>query len=103
MEITDNNFETEVLKSNVPVLLDIWALWCKPCRALLPIIEELTNEYEGKVKVGKLDVDNSPEVAANYGIRSVPTLMFFKNGEEVERIIGVVSKQEISEKLDMML
>ncbi len=103
IEVTDNTFEAEIKNSAIPVLIDFWAVWCGPCRAIAPSIHELAGEYAGKAKICKVDVDNSPEIAAEYGIRSIPTLVFVKNGAETDRIIGIVSKQEIIEKLDTML
>ncbi len=102
-EFTDGNFEQEVMKSDMPVLIDFWAVWCGPCRLIAPLIEELAGEYAGKVKIGKLDVDNNPDVAMKYGIRSIPTLLVFKKGEVVDRIVGAASKPKIAEKLDTVL
>ncbi len=90
---TDQNFEKEVLKSEKPVLVDFWAPWCGPCQMVSPLIEELAKEVEGKVKVGKLNVDENPQVAAKYGIMSIPTVIFFKEGKEVVRQIGLESKE----------
>lgn len=100
IELTDANFESEVLQSDVPVLVDFWADWCAPCRAIAPAVEEIADEYEGKAKVGKLDVDNNQQVAMEYGIRSIPTLLIFKNGEVAEQIIGAVPKTQLSSKLN---
>ncbi len=100
LEITDDNFEEEVLKSDLPVLIDFWAAWCGPCRMIAPLVEELAGDYEGKVKVGKLDVDNNQQTAIKYGVRSIPTLLVFKNGEVKDTIIGAVPKTQISQKLD---
>ncbi len=97
--ITDQNFETEVLKSSQPVLIDFWAVWCGPCRAIAPVVEQLAGEYEGKVKIGKLDVDENPETAVKYGVRSIPTLLLFKNGQVVDTIIGAVQKNVIVQKM----
>jgi len=97
--LTDANFETEVLQSNVPVLIDFWATWCGPCRMIAPSIEELAGEYLGKAKVCKLDVDNNPQTATNYGIRSIPTLLIFKGGKVVDNIIGAVPKSAIEDRL----
>lgn len=97
--ITDQNFETEVLKSDLPVLIDFWAVWCGPCRAIAPIVEQLAGEYEGKVKIGKLDVDENPDTAVKYGVRSIPTLLLFKNGQVVDTIIGAVQKNVIVHKI----
>jgi thioredoxin 1 len=90
---TDQNFEKEVLKSEKPVLVDFWAPWCGPCQMVSPLIEELAKEVEGKVKVGKLNVDENPQVATKYGIMSIPTVIFFKEGKEVVRQIGLESKE----------
>jgi len=100
IEITDDNFESEVIKSDLPVLIDFWAAWCGPCRMIAPIVEELAGEYNGKVKIGKLDVDNNQQTAIKYGVRSIPTLLVFKNGEVKDTIIGAVPKSQISQKLD---
>lgn len=100
VELTDGNFDTEVIESNTPVLVDFWAVWCGPCKIIAPVIEELADEYDGKVKVGKLDVDNNPDVAMKFGIRSIPTLLVFHNGEVVDSIIGAVPKTYIAEKLN---
>ena len=101
--LNDANFEQEVLRSDVPVIVDFWAEWCAPCRIIAPIVEQLATEYEGKLKVGKLDVDNNPQVSMKYSIRSIPTLLIFKGGEPVEQIIGAVPKQTIVEKLQPYL
>jgi thioredoxin 1 len=103
IEITDSNFEQEVLKSDVPVLIDFWAVWCGPCKMIAPYVQEIANEYSGKIKVGKLDVDNNPQVSMQYGIRSIPTLLIFKGGKIADQIIGAVPKNMITGKLDAQL
>src|SRR3989338_926554 len=95
---TDDNFEEEVLKSDMPVLVDFFAEWCGPCKMLAPIIEELAHEYEGKWKIGKCDIDASPKVGEKYGIQSIPTLKFFKNGEEMASVVGFQSKEKLKAK-----
>lgn len=98
--VTDANFEAEVLKSNVPVLVDFWAPWCGPCKIYSPIIEEAAKDLEGKgVKIAKMNVDENQGVAGKYGIMSIPTTMFFKNGQPVDQLVGVQSKDKIVEKL----
>ncbi len=87
-EFTDGNFDAEVLKSDKPTLVDFWATWCAPCRAIAPIVEALATQYQGQVKVGKLDVDHNQGVASQYGVRSIPTLLLFKNGKVVEQLVG---------------
>jgi thioredoxin 1 len=101
--ISDDNFESEVLKSEQPVLIDFWAAWCGPCKMIAPVVEELAVEYDGKVKIGKLDVDNNQQTAIKYGVRSIPTLLVFKNGEVKETIIGAVPKAQIAQKLDTVI
>ena len=101
--LTDDNFETEVNSSDKPVLVDYWATWCGPCKMVGPIVEEIANDYDGKVKVGKMDVDNNNQVAMKYGIRSIPTLLLFKNGEVVDQVIGNVGKDSIESMLSKAL
>ena len=96
---TDDNFEEEALKSDLPVVVDFWAAWCGPCRMIAPIIEDLAGEYNGKAKVGKLDVDANQNTAIKYGVRSIPTVLYLKNGQVVETIIGAVSKQNFVDRL----
>jgi thioredoxin 1 len=100
IELTDANFDDEVLKSDLVVLVDFWAVWCGPCKMIAPIVEELADEHDDKLKVGKVDVDNNREIAMKYGIRSIPTLMIFKDGQVVEQIIGAVSKAHLEDKLE---
>ena len=101
--LTDDNFSDEVLSAELPVLVDFWATWCGPCRMIAPIVEELSSEYEGKAKVCKLDVDTAQKTAAEFGVRSIPTLLIFKEGKVADQLIGVVPKQQITEKLDASL
>jgi thioredoxin 1 len=100
---TDDNFEQEVIKSDKPVLIDFWAVWCGPCKIIAPVVEELANEYEGKVKIGKLDVDANQQASIKYGVRSIPTLLLFKDGKVKDSIIGAVPKAQIVKKLDAAL
>lgn len=103
LEITDSNFEELVKKSDKPVLIDFWAEWCGPCKMIGVVVEELAGDFEGKAIVGKVDVDSNPVVASSLGIRAIPTLLFFKNGEIVDRSVGVVSKIELANKLNALL
>lgn len=97
--LTDENFESEVLESDLPVLVDFWSSWCPPCRLMEPIIEELAKEFSGKVKIGKLNVDEAPKAAQEHGIMSIPTIKIFKNGEVAEEMVGLRSKKELAKKL----
>ncbi len=101
--ITDDNFEEEVLKSDKPVLIDFWATWCGPCRMIAPIVEEMATEYDGKAKIGKLDVDSNQQTSIKYGVRSIPTLLLFNDGELKETIIGAVPKAQLVNKLESVL
>ncbi len=103
LELTDANFDELVLKSDKPVLVDFWAVWCGPCRMVAPIVEELAKDYEGRAVIGKVDVDNNPEISARLGIRNIPTLLFFKNGEQVDKVVGAVPKQTFVAKLDAII
>ena len=103
LEITDSSFQEVVLQSDKPVLVDFWAPWCGPCRMLSPVIEQLHNEFEGKAVIGKVNVDDNQQIAVEYGIRSIPTLLFFKNGELVDKLTGVSPKEVIAEKLSAHL
>ncbi len=103
LELTDSNFEETVLQSDKPVMVDFWAVWCGPCRMVGPIVEELSNDYNGKAVVGKVDVDNNQAIAAKYGIRNIPTILFFKNGEVVDKSVGAVPKDKLAEKLNALM
>lgn len=102
LELTDQNFE-EIINSDKPVLVDFWAEWCGPCKMIGPVVEELAADYDGRAVIAKVDVDSNPEVSAKFGIRSIPTLLVFKNGEVVDKQIGAVPKTALSEKLDRQL
>jgi thioredoxin 1 len=103
VEITDANFDEVVMQSDKPVVVDFWAAWCGPCRMVGPIIDELHSEYEGKAVIGKVDVDKNPGVSAKFGVRNIPTILFVKNGEVVDKSVGAVPKAQLASKLDAML
>ncbi len=99
LELTNSNFDVAVLESDKPSLVDFWATWCGPCRMIAPSIDELNIEFEGQAVIGKVDVDNNQEIAAKYGVRNIPTLLFFKGGVVVDKVVGVVPKEQLKEKL----
>ncbi len=101
--ITDATFEDEILKSDVPALIDFWATWCAPCKAIAPIVEEMATKYDGKLKVVKMNVDDNQSTPGKYGVRSIPTLILFKNGEVADQVIGAVSKSHIEDFIDRAL
>lgn len=103
MDVSDQNFENEVIKSSLPVLLDLWAPWCGPCRMVAPVIDGLAEKYNGKVKFCRLNVDENPQTAAKYRVMSIPTLLFFKNGEAVDTVIGAVPERTLQPKIDALL
>ena len=103
IEINDTNFKSEVADSAMPVLVDFWAPWCGPCKMIAPVLEELAKEYDGKVKVAKINVDDSPNTAGEYGVRSIPTLILFKNGKVFEQTVGVQSKENLKQLIDKSL
>jgi thioredoxin 1 len=103
LDFTDDNFDAEVLKAKVPVLVDFWAEWCGPCLMLAPTIDELAGEYQGKIKVGKCDVDKAPNLATQYGVQNIPTVLIFNNGQPVHRIVGAKNKREYKGLLDQAL
>jgi thioredoxin 1 len=104
LELTDSNFEELVLNSgDKPVLVDFWAEWCGPCRMIGPVVEELSSEYDGKAVIGKMDIDSNPGTPMKYGVRSIPTLLVFKNGEVVDKVVGAVPKATLTSKLDNQL
>ena len=101
--VSDANFEAEVLNSDIPVMVDFWAEWCGPCKMVAPVVEELAGVYDGKLKVAKVDVDSSPQTAGSYGIRSIPTLLFFKDGKAVNQVVGAVPKAVLQEQIDQVV
>jgi thioredoxin 1 len=103
IELSDSTFETEVVNSDLPVLVDFWAPWCGPCRAIAPIVEEISSSYEGKIKVGRMNVDENQSTTMKFGIRSIPTIIMFKDGEAVDQIIGAVPKGEIERVVEKSL
>jgi thioredoxin 1 len=103
LEITDANFEELVLKADKPVMVDFWAEWCGPCRMIGPIVEEMSGEYEGKAVIGKVNVDENPEISMKFGIRNIPTILFVKNGEIADKSVGAVPKGQLTEKLNALI
>ena len=100
VDVTDSNFESVVLNSDIPTLVDFWATWCAPCRAITPIIEEMAEQYSGKVKIVKMNVDENPSTPGRYGVRGIPTLILFKDGKVVDQVVGAVPKKQIQELIE---
>lgn len=103
VELSQENFEQEVVQANTPALVDLWAAWCGPCRVISPVVEELAQKYQGKVKFGKVNVDDHPQIAAQFRVMNIPTLILFKGGKEADRIVGVVPKEELTRRVDNLL
>jgi thioredoxin 1 len=103
VHVTDDTFDAEVKKSDIPVVVDFWAAWCGPCRMIAPILEEIATEYDGKLKVAKLDVDSNPKVPTSFSIMSIPSLLFFKNGQVVEQVVGALPKAQIVSRIEKVL
>lgn len=103
LQVTDSSFETEILKATVPALVDFWATWCAPCKAIAPIVEEMADTYAGKVKIAKMNVDENPATPGKYGVRGIPTLILFKNGQVVDQLVGAVPKTQVKALIDKAL
>nr|WP_320115173.1 thioredoxin TrxA [uncultured Desulfuromonas sp.] len=103
VQFTDDNFDAEVLKADQPVLVDFWATWCAPCKAISPVIDELANQFSGRVKIGKVNVDENPNTPGQYGVRGIPTLVLFKNGEVVDQLVGAIPKNQLEEFINKAL
>ncbi len=101
--VTDDTFDSEVVKADIPVVVDFWATWCGPCKMIAPILEEVATEYDGKLKVAKVDVDNNQKIAAQFGIMSIPSLLFFKQGKLVDQVIGAIPKAQLVDRLSKVL
>lgn len=103
LELNETNFEVEVLQSSIPVLVDFWATWCMPCRMMAPVVADIAREWTGRVKVGKVNTDDAPSLAMRYGVHAIPTLILFRNGQEIERVVGYVPKKTLEERLRKVL